>query len=58
MPRRMEKTICFRNSEHLSNLLQKISEKSNIPVSSLIRHCLTIQTPKLAKEYGIDVDGK
>lgn len=55
MPRRMEKTTCFRNTEHLDELLKKISDKSGIPVSSLIRHCLTIQTVKLAQEYGIDV---
>jgi predicted DNA-binding protein len=57
MPKRMEKTTCFRNTEHLDELLKKISDKSGIPVSSLIRHCLTIQTVKLAKEYGIDVNG-
>jgi len=51
----MEKTTCFRNTEHLDELLKKISDKSGIPVSSLIRHCLTIQTVKLAQEYGIDV---
>ena len=57
MPRRMEKTTCFRNTDQLDELLKKISEASGIPVSSLIRHCLLTETSKLAKQYGIDTKG-
>jgi len=57
MPRRMEKTTCFRNSDQLDELLRKINAETSIPMSNLIRHCLLIEAPKLAKKYGIDVKG-
>lgn len=54
MPRRMEKTTCFRIPKKLDDVLKKISEASGIPVSSIIRHCVLTETAKLAKQYGID----
>ena len=57
MPKRMDKTTCFRNTEHLDSLLKRISLASGIPVSSLIRHLLLTGAQPLAKQYGIDVNG-
>ena len=56
MPKRMVKTTCFRNDEKLDMLLKKISSETSIPVSHLIRHCLIIQIPKLAKKYGVVIN--
>lgn len=56
MPKRMIKTTCFRNDEKLDQLLKKISAETSVPVSHLIRHCLLIETPKLAKKYGVEID--
>ena len=52
---RMDKTTCFRIKTHLHDALQTISKASGIPVSSLVRHCITTEIFKLAKQYGVDV---
>lgn len=52
----MEKTLCFRIKKHMDEGLREISKASNIPVSSLIRHCVITEAPKLAKQYGININ--
>jgi hypothetical protein len=53
----MEKTVCFRMKKHMDESLRELSKASSIPVSSLIRHCVITEAPKLAKQYGITING-
>jgi hypothetical protein len=47
------KLISFRNKPHLDDMIAKVSAKSGLSQSDIIRTCLVMQLPKLLEQYNV-----